>query len=57
MPLIWISFKGACVQISSMKREIKKNVYSYKLLIYDRLQYLFCHVEQLKQNFSKLMTN
>ena len=56
MPLFLISFEGAFVQITSMKREIK-NVYSHKVPICERLQCLFCHVEQLKQNFCKLMTN
>ena len=56
MPLFWISFEGAFVQITAMKREIK-NVYSHKVPICERLQCLFCHVEQLKQNFFKSMTN
>ena len=56
MPLFLISFEGTFVQITSMKREIK-NVYSHKVPICERLQCLFCHVEQLKQNFCKLMTN
>ena len=56
MPLFWISFEGAFVQITWMKREIK-NVCSQKVSFCERLQYLFCHVEQLKQNFFKLMTN
>ena len=45
MPLFWISFEGAFVQITAMKREIK-NVYSHKVPICERLQCLFCHVEQ-----------
>ena len=40
MPLFWISFEGAFVQITSMKREIK-NVNSHKVPICERLQCLF----------------
>ena len=39
MPLFWISFEGAFVQITSLKREIK-NVNSHKVPICERLQCL-----------------